>query len=75
MTVPGNNVTYQWYSNTTSSNSGGVSLGSASGAQTSTYTPDASTAGTLYYFCIVSGTCGTPVTSTVSGALIVNPTS
>ena len=76
VTVPGNNVTYQWYSNTTSNNSGGTSLGSASGAQTSTYTPDASVAGTMYYYCVVTGGCdGSTETSAVSGALIVNPVS
>jgi large repetitive protein len=69
-TVP---LTYQWYSNTTSSNSGGSTLGSANGAQTSSYTPQTNAAGTLYYYCTVSGTCGTPVTSSVSGAFVVDP--
>jgi len=63
-------LTYQWYSNTTASTTGGTSLGSANGAQTSSYTPQATSAGTLYYYCVVTGTCGT-VTSTVSGAFLV----
>ena len=75
VTAAGTNPTYQWYSNTTSSNSGGVSLGSASGAQTASYTPSAASAGTSYYYCVVTGDCGSPVTSAVSGAMVTNPTS
>jgi hypothetical protein len=67
-------LTYQWYSNTVSSNSGGTSLGAPNGAQTSSYTPQATVAGTLYYYCVVHSGCGTDVTSAVSGAFIVNPT-
>ena len=64
-------LTYQWYSNATNSNSGGISLGSGNGAQTNSYTPQAAATGTLYYYCVVTGTCGT-ATSTVSGAFITN---
>jgi len=63
----GTNITYQWYSNTTASNTGGTII---SGATTSTYTPNASSVGTSYYYCIVNTTCGNQ-TSTVSGAQIV----
>jgi len=63
---------YQWYSNTTASTTGGASLGANFGAQTSSYTPQATTAGTLYYYCIVTGTCAS-ATSAVSGAFLVNP--
>ncbi|MFZ4520480.1 MAG: LamG-like jellyroll fold domain-containing protein [Bacteroidales bacterium] len=66
------NVTYQWYSNANATNSGGTSLGSDNGAQTYSYTPQATTLGTLYYYCVVSGTCGASQTSAVSGAIIVN---
>lgn len=65
-------LTYQWYSNTTASNTGGTSLGSANGAQTASYIPQATTAGTSYYYCVVTGSCGT-ATSEVSGATIVFP--
>ena len=65
-------ITYQWYSNTTATTTGGTSLGSSNGAQTSSYTPQATTAGTLYYYCIVTGTCGT-ATSAASGAFITDP--
>ncbi|MCX6172089.1 MAG: hypothetical protein NT048_04515 [Flavobacterium sp.] len=73
VTATGAGLTYQWYSNTANSNVGGTSLLSANGAQTSSYTPQSSVAGTLYYYCIVSGTCGSAVTSAVSGAIITNP--
>lgn len=72
----GTSLSYQWYRNTTASNSGGVSLGTASGAQTSSYTPSSSIAGTsyYYYYCVVSGACG-KATSAVSGAFLVYPAS
>lgn len=65
-------LTYQWYKNASASTSGGTSLVAANGAQTSRYTPQATTAGTLYYYCIVHGGCGADITSAVSGAFIVN---
>ena len=64
-------LTYQWYSNTTANNSGGTSLGSGNGANTNSYTPQATTAGTLYYYCIVHGDCGADVTSAISGTFTV----
>ena len=62
-------LTYQWYSNISSSNSGGMLI---SGAINSSYTPSSSVAGILYYYCIITATCGS-VTSSVSGAFIVTP--
>jgi hypothetical protein len=47
-------------------------LAAANGAETDSYTPQSTVAGTLYYYCVVSGTCGTAVTSAVSGAFITN---
>ena len=73
VTAVGAGLTYQWYSNSTASTTGGTSLGSANGAQTSTLTPQSTSAGTKYYYCIVNGDCGTDVTSNISGAFIVNP--
>ncbi|MGV3529586.1 MAG: beta strand repeat-containing protein [Flavisolibacter sp.] len=70
VTATGAGLTYQWYSNASATNSGGTSIPSATG---NTYTPSTTTAGTLYYYVVVSGTCGT-ATSTVSGAILVNPT-
>lgn len=69
VTAVGDNLTYQWYSNTSNSTSGGTLI---TGAINNTYTPLSTTPGTHYYYCVVSGTCGT-ATSNVSGAFIVNP--
>ena len=68
----GTNLTYQWYSNTANSNSGGTSAGSANGGQTSTYTPTV-VPGTTYYYVIVSGDCGI-ATSNPSGAIVSTST-
>jgi hypothetical protein len=65
-------LTYKWYSATTAVNTGGTLLGSANGGETSSYIPQTTVAGTQYYYCVVTGTCGS-VTSQVSGAIIVNP--
>ncbi len=72
ITANGTNLNYQWYSNTIGSNTGGISLGSDNGAQTNSYTPQTTTLGTLYYYCVLSGDCGIPQTSEVSGAFNVN---
>ena len=61
-------TSYQWYKNTTESNIGGTLL---SGATSSSYLPLSTTAGTLYYYCVVSGACSPAVTSDVSGAVTV----
>lgn len=70
--VSGLGLSYQWYSNSSASNSGGTLI---SGANSSSYTPPTNTVGTKYYYVVVSGTCGAPVTSNVSGAIIINNTS
>jgi len=71
-TAAGVGLTYQWYSNVSAVNSGGSSLGSFYGAQSSSYTPQSDASGTLYYYCEVNGTCGN-VISLISGKFIVNP--
>ena len=63
----GMNATYQWYSNTVNSNTGGTLI---SGATTNTYTPLTTAGGTLYYYVVVTGNIGT-VSSDVSGAVTV----
>lgn len=64
-TVTGSSLSYQWFSNTTNSNTGGTSMGSSRNAQTVALTPDTSTPGTYYYYLVVtSGACS--VTSAVS---------
>ncbi len=73
VSATGTGLSYQWYSNASASNTGGATLNSSNGAQTNSYTPQATVAGTKYYYCVVTGTCGT-VTSSVSGAFNTNPT-
>lgn len=70
VTAFGINLSYQWYSNTTQFNSGGNLI---DGATNASYTPSTSTAGTLYYYCVVTGDCGTKA-SDVSGAITVYST-
>ncbi|HRI26724.1 MAG TPA: hypothetical protein PK715_01580, partial [Chitinophagales bacterium] len=63
-------LTYQWYSNTTNSNSGGTLI---SGAIADTYSPPNASAGTLYYYCVVSasGIGCDPATSDVATVTVV----
>jgi hypothetical protein len=61
-------ISYQWYSNTTNSNVGGTLI---SGATSATYTPLATTIGTLYYYVVVSNPCVN--VSNVSGWHTVEP--
>ncbi len=46
----GLSLTYQWYSNTTNSNSGGTAI---PGATSAIYTPPASALGTTYYYVVI----------------------
>ncbi|MFC3416747.1 beta strand repeat-containing protein [Algoriphagus hitonicola] len=62
-------VTYQWYSNTSPSNTGGTLI---DGATSSTFTPPSNTVGTLYYYAEAASLCGT-VPTDVSGAHTVTP--
>lgn len=71
ITATGSGISYQWYSNTVATNSGGVNLGNSNGAQTNTYTPPTNITGTTYYYAIVTGTCSPSATSNTSGAIIV----
>ena len=64
VTAAGTNLSYQWYRNTTASYAGGVLI---VGETNATYSPPSSLAtGDYYYYCIVTGDCGTD-TSNVSG--------
>jgi hypothetical protein len=56
-------ATYQWYSNTTKSNSGGTLL---LGETNKTYTPSTAAEGTLYYYAVISSAT-TTCASNVSG--------
>ena len=62
-------VTYQWYRNTSDSNTGGTLI---SGANSEDYTPLSDEVGTYYYYAVASSNCGT-VPSAVSGAFTVTP--
>ncbi len=66
-----NTITYQWYSNTTASNVGGTSVGSASGGTTNTFTPPTTTTSVKYYYCFLSAN-GCSTLSSVSGAINVS---
>lgn len=63
-------LSYQWYSNTVSANSGGTFLTSASNP---TFTPQNSTPGTLFYYCVITNTSGCADTSNISGAITIKP--
>ena len=52
-TLDGYSLSYQWYENTTNSNTGGNPI---SGATTKSYTPTLSSTGTTYYYCVVTAT-------------------
>ncbi|MEI8099344.1 MAG: hypothetical protein WCG74_10940, partial [Sediminibacterium sp.] len=60
VTASGAGLTYQWYSNASHTNTGGTLI---AGATTATYTPLTTAAGTTYYYVIVTGICGSAVTS------------
>jgi hypothetical protein len=64
--------TYQWYSNSSPSNSGGSLVATHSTSATSdSYTPSTTATGTLYYYCIVTNSGGCSATSNVSGTISV----
>ena len=66
---------YQWYSNTSASTSGGTAI---AGANAATYTPPVfNTAGTYYYYCIVTDAgngCGTVTSALATVVVVVDPT-
>ncbi len=65
---------FQWYSNTTNSTTGGVSISTATG---SAFTPPTSAVGTTYYYCVVdlpSGGCPS-ITSNIATVKVNNPPS
>ncbi len=65
-------LTYQWYSNSTNSNSNGTLL---TGATSATYTPSTSTVGTNYYYVVINnggGAAGCSLLPSNAVAVIVN---
>ena len=65
----GSGLTYQWYSNSTSSNTGGTLIANAT---SSSFTPTINQIGTAYYYVVVTNSSGCESPSTVSGAISVN---
>ena len=59
----GSTLSYQWYANTTDSNTGGTAI---SGATSLTYTVPTDTAGTFYYYCVIGSATTASVTSSVA---------
>jgi gliding motility-associated-like protein len=72
VTATGSGVTYQWYRNTTATNTGGTLI---AGATNAVFMPSNTLVGTTYYYCVVSSTCSSPITSSVSGAITIAPAS
>ena len=68
VTASGTSPTYQWFSNSSNSNSGGTSI---LGATASSYTPPTNVAGQTYYYCYVTSSNGNQ-NSNVSGAIIIS---
>ncbi|GGD08480.1 PKD domain-containing protein [Hyunsoonleella pacifica] len=65
-------ITYQWYSNTTNTNTGGTII---PGATAATYAPPAFTVSGSYYFYViitVSGSGCSPITSDVSEVVVAD---
>ncbi len=59
---------YQWYSDTNNSNSGGILITNATNA---TYTPLITSVGTVYYYCVVSQSgLGCGVTSATAAVMV-----
>ncbi len=56
-------LSYQWYSNSTNSNTGGSQI---TGATQSSYSFTASAIGTVYYYCVVTNTDPSTVAGTIT---------
>jgi hypothetical protein len=64
----GGTITYQWYSNTQNSSSGGSEI---NGATDAGYTPSTATAGTTYYYVIATNTLGDSTATAASSVACV----
>jgi len=69
-TANSSTYTYQWYSNTTSSNTGGTEI---QGETSATFTPPTDTEGTVYYYCVISYTAEGTSNRTGAIRIIVGP--
>ncbi len=68
VSATGPGLTYQWYINSTNSNTGGSAI---SGATSNSYTPSTSISGVFYYYVVVSTPTGYGTSSNVSGSITV----
>jgi len=64
------NITYQWYSNTADSTSGGTLISTAT---SNTFTPPTTTIGTLYYYCIITRDVSGCITSSNTASVSITP--
>ena len=62
-TATSGTLSYQWYSNSTNSNTGGTPI---TGATQSSYSFTASAIGTVYYYCVVTNTDPSTVAQTIT---------
>jgi len=68
----GGSISYQWYVNSTNSNSGGTAI---SGANSYTFTPSAQTIGNQYYYCKINSTglgCNSVISNTSETIIIAS---
>jgi gliding motility-associated-like protein len=63
VSAAGPQLSYQWYTNNSASNTGGTAI---TGATSATYTYTTTTLGSNYFYAVVTGACSQTVTSTVS---------
>jgi gliding motility-associated-like protein len=63
-------ISYQWYSNTSASNTGGTII---PGATSNIYTPSSAEVGTKYFYCVISNSNGCSVATQASGQLKIYP--
>jgi O-glycosyl hydrolase len=68
-TVEAGTLSYQWYSNTSATNTGGMVISSATAA---TYSPSLSGAGSYYYYVVVTNTEAGKSPSTVTSNVATN---
>lgn len=71
----GSGLTYQWYSNTVNSSTGGTPIPGATNSNYTPVPPVTTTPGTYYYYCVLTNICGTTITtpSPLAASLTVNP--
>ncbi|BCS55103.1 DUF4347 domain-containing protein [Geobacter sp. SVR] len=63
-------LSYQWYSSATNSTSGGSAI---NGATSGSYSPPTASAGTTYYYCMVTNSAGSTGTSRAAQVVVLAP--